>query len=68
MARWNGSSLWVGVAGGSAVRPVVRELSHTEPRGRGMRIVAQLAHRWGVYDYRGGRQVWFELVTPSTNR
>ena len=61
-ARWNGASLWVGVADGSAVRPIVRELAHTEHRGRGMRLVAAIAHQWGAYDYRDGKRVWFEIV------
>jgi anti-sigma regulatory factor (Ser/Thr protein kinase) len=64
VARWNGTSLWVGVADGSAVRPIVRELSHNQLRGRGMRMVAGIAHRWGAYDYRGGKRVWFELTPP----
>jgi anti-sigma regulatory factor (Ser/Thr protein kinase) len=65
VARWNGASLWVGVADGSAVRPIVRELSHTELRGRGMRMVARIAHRWGAYDYRAGKRVWFELISRT---
>jgi hypothetical protein len=65
-ARWSGASLWVGVADGSAVRPIVREMSHTEYRGRGMRLVATIAHRWGAYDYRDGKQVWFKIVTSKT--
>jgi hypothetical protein len=64
VARWNGTSLWVGVAGGSEVRPIVRELSHNQLRGRGMRMVAGIAHRWRAYDYRGGKRVWFELTPP----
>jgi hypothetical protein len=64
-ARWNGASLWVGVADGSAVRPIVREMSHTEYRGRGMRLVAAIAYRWGAYDYHDGKQVWFEIVTRT---
>ena len=53
--------LRIAVVDGSAVRPVVRELSLAEPRGRGMRMVQAIADRWGAEDHRGGKRVWFEL-------
>lgn len=56
-----GAWLQIGVVDGSAVMPVVRELSHTEERGRGMRLVAAIADRWGAEEHRGGKRVWFEL-------
>lgn len=52
----------VSVADGSAIRPVVRELTHAGPRGWGMRLVEQLAYRWGAEDHHGGKKVWFEMV------
>jgi anti-sigma regulatory factor (Ser/Thr protein kinase) len=55
--------LRVGLADGSTIRPVVRELDHTAPRGRGMQIVAELADRWGSEDRDGGKRVWFELAS-----
>jgi hypothetical protein len=49
------------VADGSAVRPVVQELSGDRPRGRGMQLVAAIADCWGVEDRDGGKVVWLEL-------
>lgn len=53
--------LRIAVVDGSSVRPVVRELSRDLPRGRGMRMVQAIAHRWGAEDHDGGKRVWFEL-------
>ena len=55
--RW----LRIAVADGSAIRPVVRELEHGQPRGRGLHLVKAIADRWGSEDHRGGKRVWFEL-------
>jgi anti-sigma regulatory factor (Ser/Thr protein kinase) len=57
------SDAWlrIGVVDGSAIRPVVQELSHERPRGRGMRIVEKIADRWGAEDHKGGKRVWFDL-------
>jgi anti-sigma regulatory factor (Ser/Thr protein kinase) len=57
--------LRISVADGSAVRPVVRELNRDEPRGRGMRLVQEIADRWGAEDHRGGKRVWFDLAPPE---
>lgn len=57
--------LRIAVVDGSAVRPVVRELSGVRPRGRGLQMVAAIAARWGVEDHHGGKRVWLDLV-PST--
>jgi two-component sensor histidine kinase len=57
--------LRISVADGSSVRPVVRELSTENPRGRGLRLVQAIADRWGAEDHRGGKRVWFELQPPS---
>ena len=56
--RW----LRIAVADGSALHPVVREFATGAPRGRGMRLVAGIADRWGVEDHVGGKRVWFELA------
>jgi hypothetical protein len=53
--------LRITLADGSAVRPVVRELTGDAPTGRGMAIVAAVASRWGVEDHHGGKPVWVEL-------
>ena len=57
-----GAWLRIGVVDGSAVRPVIRELSTAEERGRGMQLVAAIADRWGAEDHNGGKRVWFELA------
>jgi anti-sigma regulatory factor (Ser/Thr protein kinase) len=56
-----GAWLRIGVVDGSAIRPVVQELSTAEERGRGMQLVAAIADRWGADDHDGGKRVWFEL-------
>jgi anti-sigma regulatory factor (Ser/Thr protein kinase) len=57
--------LRIAVVDGSAVRPVVRELSAERPRGRGLQMVQAIADRWGVEDHDGGKRVWFELRPPG---
>jgi anti-sigma regulatory factor (Ser/Thr protein kinase) len=61
----SGEWLRISVADGSAFRPVVRELEGSAPRGRGMRLVQQIAQRWGVEDHEGGKRVWLELPPPA---
>jgi hypothetical protein len=56
--------LRIAVVDGSSVRPVVQELSHDRPRGRGLRMVQAIADRWGVEDQSGGKRVWFDLGPP----
>jgi len=62
------SDTWlrIAVVDGSSIRPVVQELSHERPRGRGMRMVEAIADRWGAEDHKGGKRVWFDLY-PSTD-
>jgi anti-sigma regulatory factor (Ser/Thr protein kinase) len=57
------SDAWlrVSVADGSAIQPIVREMSQDRPRGRGMIMVQAIADRWGSEEHRGGKRVWFEL-------
>jgi anti-sigma regulatory factor (Ser/Thr protein kinase) len=57
--------LRVGVVDGSAIRPVLREMSHEQERGRGMRLVAEIAERWGAEDHNGGKRVWFDLAAAA---
>jgi anti-sigma regulatory factor (Ser/Thr protein kinase) len=54
--------LRIAVVDGSAIRPVVRELSTEQPRGRGLLMVQEIADRWGVEDHDGGKRIWLELV------
>lgn len=60
------SDTWlrIAVVDGSSIRPVVQELSHERPRGRGMCLVEAIADRWGAEDHDGGKRVWFDLY-PS---
>jgi anti-sigma regulatory factor (Ser/Thr protein kinase) len=57
--------LRIAVVDGSAVRPVVRELSADRPRGRGLLMVQAIAARWGCEDHDGGKRVWVELRPPG---
>lgn len=57
--------LRIGVIDGSAIRPVVRELSMDDPRGRGIRMVQAIAERWGADEHLDGKRVWFELRSPG---
>jgi len=59
------AALRMSVADGSAVRPVVQELSDHAPRGRGIRLIAALADRWGCEDHAGGKRIWVELRPPE---
>ena len=61
----SGEWLRIGVSDGSAIQPVIRELDTASLRGRGMRLVAAIADRWGCEDRDGGKRVWFELRPPG---
>ncbi len=41
-----------------------RDHSPESTTGRGLRLVAELADRWGAEPVRGGKVVWFELEGP----
>jgi hypothetical protein len=58
-----GAESWlrIGVIDGSAIPPVVQELSQDRPRGRGLLMVQAIAERWGFEEHHGGKRVWFEL-------
>ena len=53
------------LADGASIKPMVRELDHRTPRGRGMRIVAAVAADWGSDEHHGGKRVWVELRDDS---
>jgi anti-sigma regulatory factor (Ser/Thr protein kinase) len=59
------AGLRIAVIDGSSIRPVVQELSHDRPRGRGLRLVESIAERWGADDHDGGKRVWFDLRPPA---
>ena len=57
----SGDWLRIAVVDGSAIRPVVQELSLDRPRGRGLRMLQIIASRWGSDSHGDGKRVWFEL-------
>jgi anti-sigma regulatory factor (Ser/Thr protein kinase) len=58
--------LRVEVADTSAREPVLRPLSLTANRGRGIFLVQRIADRWGVDPTTAGKTVWAEFATPAT--
>lgn len=59
------SRVRVTVHDGSPVHPCVRDFDVTAAAGRGMQIVAALAHSSGVEPNAPGKDVWFELAPDS---
>ena len=59
--RSTGPIVRLAVRDGSHAAPAVRADTGTTPSGRGMRIVAALAGRWGVDPAPGGKVVWAEF-------
>jgi len=57
----SGNWLRIAVVDGSAIHPVVQELSLDRPRGRGLRMLQIIASRWGSDQQGDGKRVWFEL-------
>ena len=55
--------VWVGVTDAGPGHPVLRSPAITDEHGRGLRLVASFAQRWGVRRRQGERAktVWFEL-------
>ena len=49
----------------SPTPPILRHPSVHEPRGRGLRLVAEMAGAWGYELGSGVKTVWFELALPS---
>ena len=57
-------TLTVEVADSETRTPIRRGPTDFEEGGRGVRLVDQLAHRWGSRAARHGKIVWFELELP----
>ena len=51
---------------GAKTAPVIRSVEDLREDGRGLEIVALLAHRWGQHGDEYGRTVFFELRWPQT--
>jgi len=58
-------TLTVEVADSDPRVPTVRGFTDYEESGRGIRLVDELAHRWGSRTTRHGKVVWFELELPN---
>ncbi|MGX1669465.1 SpoIIE family protein phosphatase [Streptomyces sp. NPDC055400] len=52
------------VADGSSTAPRLRHARSTDEGGRGLFLVAQLAHRWGARYTKGGKIIWAEQEIP----
>src|SRR4051812_20415725 len=62
----DGDRLRLTMADGSATRPRMRRFNSAEATtGRGLRMVAQLSHAWGVEKDGHGKAVWCEFRVPS---
>jgi anti-sigma regulatory factor (Ser/Thr protein kinase) len=46
---------------GSDTSPTIREPGRLAESGAGLRVVEEIANRWGFYDDPSGRVVWFEM-------
>lgn len=64
---WGGNITRVEVCDDNPSPPVVIESSPDADDGRGMKLVAVLATRWGWQRSDGGKCVWFE-VRPQAER
>lgn len=56
-----GARVRVSVSDGSSVAPRLRDAAFDSESGRGIFLVDQLAHSWGVDAHAAGKTVWFEL-------
>ncbi|MEU4114845.1 SpoIIE family protein phosphatase [Kitasatospora sp. NPDC028055] len=54
------------VTDGSSTSPRLRRAASTDEGGRGLFLVAQLAHRWGTRYVREGKVIWAEQPFPDT--
>ncbi|MCX5441439.1 SpoIIE family protein phosphatase [Streptomyces sp. NBC_00063] len=52
------------VADGSSTAPRLRHARSTDEGGRGLFLVAQLAHRWGARYTAGGKIIWADQEIP----
>lgn len=58
----------VTVQDSSRQAPTPRFATATETHGRGLRVVAALAQRWGTFSYVDGKAVWADVPIPRTTR
>ncbi len=48
-------------------RPVIADSDFLAENGRGLHIVAAIAHDWGITTAANGKVVWFNLSLPETS-
>lgn len=60
-----GDRIRVAVTDGSETLPTLKRRGPTSPTGRGLRIVEEIADRWGFEPVKSGKTVWFELRRPK---
>ena len=60
-----GARVRVTVLDASVHPPLPRFALATQTHGRGLRVVAALAERWGSVTYPGGKAVWADLRVPT---
>jgi anti-sigma regulatory factor (Ser/Thr protein kinase) len=65
VARLNPATLRVEVSDPHPDAPRVRRAGPDDESGRGIRLVACSAQRWGTRRGRSGKTVWFELAHPG---
>ncbi len=61
-----GVGVRVDVLDGSSVPPVQRRHSPTASTGRGVQLLASVAHDWGWLPTPTGKRVWFVVLDGST--
>lgn len=49
-------------------RPVIADSGFLAENGRGLHIVAAIAHDWGITTATNGKVVWFNLALPQSGR
>jgi len=64
-ATRSAQTLRVEVRDGSESLPVERHPSEAPVGGWGLKLVSELASRWGADVTAGGKRVWFELERPA---
>jgi anti-sigma regulatory factor (Ser/Thr protein kinase) len=64
VVRYDGRAVRVEVGDGSRVLPEIRTPDPTDPNGRGLFLVEQVAESWGVVPTVDGKRVWFSVPAP----
>ena len=65
-ARYDGDTLEVRIRDNDDALPTPRQPTANDESGRGLRVVAAIADRWGVEPRGDGKAVWCEFVPPAS--